>query len=1298
MVKLNEFNETATFAWSHDPMPLMATGTLAGAMDVTFSSESSLKIYDPFDSTSKPLAQVSVDSKFNSIAWSNPVESHERGLLAAALEDSSIHLWDAHKLIEKNDLKSASVAEYKKHTGPVLQVKFNPLQHHILASSGHKGEIFIWDTKKGTSFTPGQAISPMDKVSSLAWNNSMSHIFASAGNTNYTSIWDLKAKREVLQLSYSGSNLSVVEWHPSQSTKLVTASNTDSNPVILTWDLRNANAPEMVMKGHSKGILSLDWCKQDPNLLLSSGTDDSTFLWNPVTGQKLCNYPSIPNWVHETRFAPKIPDVFASASFDKKIVIQSLQDTSPPVSTKVQSSNEDDFWNQLSTTDTQQPEFIVKQAPAWLARPVSARFGFGSKLVMLKTEKNSSKIIISKVQENEFIEKAAKSLTSAIQSKNYKEICGDNFTETLTDKNSADWKLLKELLESDSLTMLKTKLDLTEEEPKPETNGDDSKETSLEDDGNADDFFSSLGSEVKRTAKLYSPKGEFKLFNNDGSDFENKVIDKILSGKQEEALDLCISNDSITEALIISLSGTEQMREKAKEAYFSKFAPGSSLSRVLYSVSNQDVLDIVENADLSSWKKVVSSVISYCKDPAAFSTAISKLGDRLFESSEEDARENAITCYIAGGSLDKLSNIWLEELPEIEAEYMKSSDSTKTPAEARFNALGAVVGKIMTYQSTVSTDANSPSFISALKEYANLLADAGHFEIAYLLLEKVPDTVQGVKLDKERLAKVLNISASANNAAANNTPASTAAGKRATTAYSSTNKPKGYPGVVPPFGQAPTNQFAPVQPVTPQPSSNPYAPPAAAQSFVPSSSLPPNPYKPAMINSPAANPPTAISPMIPNGTPTMTPPPSIPAPARNFIPSASNPYAPRTALDSLKLQQSPNLVNASIASSTTPGANVLPPMPNKSAASKDVGGWNDLPASMSAQPAKRPPQASIPSAFSYQAAHDYHAQQQASASVRPPSRTASQPPSMPAPPRSVSRNSSIRPQTTQAPVPARSNKYGPPPAALSPAQSPFPPQPQHQDTPPSTRVSSYSNPYAPKPEVDAPIRVPVGHTNISQAAPSSPAPPQPRNPYAPRNDAATTTFTAPQPPQNFSAPPPPRIAESFTPPAPSPYQSVTPSSIPPPPKVNSPLPPSPATSVSLQSPLPPKASIVAAPTTAKKYPAGDRSHIPSSAIPVYEILSSSLEKVKPKIPEKFKKHLADAEKRIGLLFDHLNNEDLLSETTVAELLELCKALDAGDYATAKTLKTKIATEHIDECGNWMVGVDRLISMVEATST
>lgn len=47
-MKLKEIHRTSTFAWSPDAsLPLLATGTVAGALDESFSNESQLEIWAP---------------------------------------------------------------------------------------------------------------------------------------------------------------------------------------------------------------------------------------------------------------------------------------------------------------------------------------------------------------------------------------------------------------------------------------------------------------------------------------------------------------------------------------------------------------------------------------------------------------------------------------------------------------------------------------------------------------------------------------------------------------------------------------------------------------------------------------------------------------------------------------------------------------------------------------------------------------------------------------------------------------------------------------------------------------------------------------------------------------------------------------------------------------------------------------------------------------------------------------------------------------------------------------------------
>jgi protein transport protein SEC31 len=111
---------------------------------------------------------------------------------------------------------------------------------------------------------------------------------------------------------------------------------------------------------------------------------------------------------------------------------------------------------------------------------------------------------------------------------------------------------------------------------------------------------------------------------------------------------------------------------------------------------------------------------------------------------------------------------------------------------------------------------------------------------------------------------------------------------------------------------------------------------------------------------------------------------------------------------------------------------------------------------------------------------------------------------------------------------------------------------------------------------------------------------------------------------------------------------------------------------------------------------GDRTHIPAAAQPVFIILSSEIARVKARAPISFKPQVDDTEKRLNLLFDHLNNEELLGPDTVQTMVELSQALERREFDRASALQMEIHKDKVDECGNWMVGVKRLVGMCRAT--
>lgn len=97
---LSSSNSTST-----STSPYLATGTVSGALDDSFSSESLLELWQPFNSASssnnheslEPIARVNASARFNRIAWgSHGVSTQERplGIIAGGLENGNVALWD----------------------------------------------------------------------------------------------------------------------------------------------------------------------------------------------------------------------------------------------------------------------------------------------------------------------------------------------------------------------------------------------------------------------------------------------------------------------------------------------------------------------------------------------------------------------------------------------------------------------------------------------------------------------------------------------------------------------------------------------------------------------------------------------------------------------------------------------------------------------------------------------------------------------------------------------------------------------------------------------------------------------------------------------------------------------------------------------------------------------------------------------------------------------------------------------------------------------------------------------------
>ncbi|KAJ4369094.1 protein transport protein S31 [Neocucurbitaria cava] len=1243
MVRLREIPRTATFAWSPgSTQPLIATGTKAGAVDADFSNETQLELWElKLDESEQgvelqPVATVNVESRFNDIAWSQPTEQYPRGVIAGALDSGALVLWDADKL--RAGASDAQIEQIDKHTGPIQAIQFNPFRPHILASAGAKGELYIHDLDdESKSFRLGKAGANPDEYTTLDWNKKVAHILATGSSGGFVTVWDVKGKKENLTLNHYGrKTVSAVSWDPDVPTRLVTAIPTDQNPLVLVWDLRNTNAPEKTLQAHDQGVLSLSWCAQDSNILLSCGKDNRTIAWNPHSGEQLGEFPVVTNWTFQTRFNPSNPNLLATASFDGKIAVQTLQNTGATVDqskSTAQAPEGEDFFAQTHA-EPQGASFTLKTPPKWLKRRAGVAFGFGGKLVRFGIVDSKSKVTISTFAVDSGVSTASEEFDKALEKGDLTSICESKIAKAASDEEKADWTVIETLTSDNPRSKLVEYLgfaDTKEEEPvevkkETQTNGDADEGASFFDNATDEgNFLSDLA--ASKGAKTNNP---FQVYTGSESEADTKITRALMLGNFNVALDVCLKENRLSDAFMIAICGGEKCIAKAQAAYFKRQSDAPNYLRLLASVVGKNLWDVVYNADLKDWKEVMATICTFA-DQSEFPDLCEALGDRLEEAISGEAgsfRKDASFCYLTGSKLEKVVVNWAQELQENEAAGVEqSSGDNSFSIHAR--SLQDFIEKVTVFRKVTAfkdpeqqkdADWKLEPLYAKYVEYADIASSHGQLAIAEKYLDLLPPKYPAADVARNRVKQATKKGAPQGAAAHRSAqPAVAQRGQRVVPSYG------GLPAQSTPVQQT-ASPYAPVNPLQGQlqQGASPYAPTPANPLAPPTQAR--NAYTPAGYQAPSQ--------------------PSIPQPGYGYQAQQQHPIAPPPR----NFASSPSIV---------PAAN----RPN-------IPAWNDTPDFGPPKPSSRrgTPLNTVASPFPNQQ------QPLAGPPQGPfsPGARSTPPPPPKGPPQGPPRMTSPPSGPPQAGAP---NPYAPSPAANAYA----PPQPSGFAPPPQAPVQRGASPYQP---------------------PSSSAPPSNRYAPAPGSQPSAPPHGGVPPPRNIAAPPS-QFSPVPSPYAPSPAQQAPPQAAAPPPR-GPPQGPPRAGPPQGGPPRPDSRpgtgqSQTAPPANAAKYPPGDRSHIPNASRPIYEILEADMQRIKAKAPAQYKQHVADTEKRLNILFDHLNNEDLLKPDTIQQMNELASNIQAKQYDAAVAIFSDLMTNKNDEGSNWMVGVKRLIQFSKSTA-
>jgi len=669
-----------------------------------------------------------------------------------------------------------------------------------------------------------------------------------------------------------------------------------------------------------------------------------------------------------------------------------------------------------------------------------------------------------------------------------------------------------------------------------------------------------VGSRPSSVASDTLKNNTFRICPNDESETDRLVTKALVLGDFESAVSLCLSTERYADAILLAVKGGPELLQKTQKAYFEHRTTALPYLRLFQSIVTNDLSDIVQNADLHEWREIFVVLCSFAS-PDEFASLTEQLGERLeFQShlsrasNVEDAstkalklRKNATLTYLAAGKLERLVNIWVEELAEDEKQLTEDEAWSGSRYATHASALQTFVEKVTVFRAAVKyvdedlkaragADSEAKTYkLSALYdryfEYADLLASQGlvNEAVGFLNLTPVdyhgsPGSTVDYKLGRERL-DVASGTPPAPAPISKPAPAPVVNSTSYGPAKTTTSQGYSYPQY--------TQQIQPPQPI------QPIQPPVHSQ--------PPTHYDPyanaSGLNQNNARPP-------PQGPYQPTAPFQYQQPQQQYAP-----IQPMQA--SRSLGSTPQVTNAPLPPpprgqfNSGPNNAPLPPPPKR----KDVGGWNDAPPVQDKRPSSRninkpaPIIAPFPSSMGSPGVttpgQSPYISQGQSATLPPPPRPGSVNTRPPPPPQN----------RMQSPLQPGPGPYGPPPVShgmppphqmTSPPQGPIVRQPSNQFTSPHVAPHQRLGPTPPPPGPPPPgpygrgtpppglygppptQQGPPAHLppppNRSGPPPHQTGPPQPlqQQPQGPPRSGP--------PPAGNNPPPPPRVQKGPPPP------------------------------------------------------------------------------------------------------------------------------------------------------------------------
>ncbi|XP_010459526.1 PREDICTED: protein transport protein SEC31 homolog A-like [Camelina sativa] len=691
---INKVDRSAFVAFSPEA-PFMATGTMAGAVDLSFSSSANLEIFElDFRSNDRDLKLVghcSSSERFTRLAWGS------YGLIAGGLVDGNIGLWNSNR---SESCEIEHVRHLSKHQGHVRGLEFNVKSPNKLASGADDGTVCVWDLanpSEPSHYLRGTGSSMQEEISSVSWNREFQHVLASTSYNGTTVIWDVNNKKVITDFKNFGSmdrfkgptRCSVLQWDPDNFNQIMVASDEDSSTNLKLLDIRYLQSPVRTFVGHQRGVIAMEWCPSDSLYLLTCAKDNRTICWNTKTGQIVAELPIGGNCNFDVHWYPKIPGVISASSVDGKIGIYNLECCSS-------------YDTEVTNLDT-----ASLTAPKWWKRQVGASFGFGGKLVSFnKNLHDASEVIMHSLATEQSLVNRISRFEAAIENgekSSLRGLCEKKTEETNSEEEKETWGLLKIMLGEDGTAKseLRTHLGFSS--------------SSEETDQTVSEPHATSSSENVEQTQQQMPEEEEEGISDPTVD--DAIQRSLIVGDYKKAVAQCFSANKMADALVIAHVGGTTLWESTLDKYLKM--SNAPYMKVVSAMMKKDLMTLVNTRPPTSWKETLALICTFAEGDE-WTSLCDALASKLMATGFTLA---ATLCYICAGNVDKTVDIWSMSL--------ENESAGKSYAER----VQDIMEKTLVLTLATGNTRFSASLRRLFESYAEILASQGLLATAIKFLK-----------------------------------------------------------------------------------------------------------------------------------------------------------------------------------------------------------------------------------------------------------------------------------------------------------------------------------------------------------------------------------------------------------------------------------------------------------------------------------------------------------------------------------------------------------------------------------